>query len=110
MFDMMKMMGKVKEVQEKMKQAQEELGSVTAEAESGGGLVKAVVNGRKEVVSIQIDPSLINKDDAEMMQDLVIAAVNLAIQSVEVKAREYLKKATEGVMPNIPGLDLSNMM
>ncbi|MEQ8335761.1 MAG: YbaB/EbfC family nucleoid-associated protein [Cyclobacteriaceae bacterium] len=110
MFDMMKMMGKVKEVQEKMKKAQEELGSVTAEAESGGGLVKVVVNGRKEVVSLQIDPSLINKDDAEMMQDLVIAAVNLAIQSVEVKAREYLKKATEGVMPNIPGLDLNNLM
>lgn len=110
MFDMMKMMGKVKEVQEKMKKAQEELGSVTAEAESGGGLVKVVVNGRKEVVSLQIDPSLINKDDAEMMQDLIIAAVNLAIQSVEVKAREYLKKATEGVMPNIPGLDLNNLM
>ncbi len=110
MFDMMKMMGKVKEVQEKMKQAQEELGSVTAEAEAGGGLVRAVVNGRKEVVSLYIDPSLINKDDAEMMQDLVIAAVNMAIQSVEVKAREFLKKATEGVMPNIPGLDLSNLM
>jgi len=110
MFDMMKMMGKVKEVQEKMKKAQEELGSVTADAESGGGLVKVVVNGRKEVVSLDIDPSLINKDDAEMMQDLVIAAVNLAIQSVEVKAREYLKKATEGVMPNIPGLDLNNLM
>lgn len=110
MFDMMKMMGKVKEVQEKMKKAQEELGSVTADAESGGGLVKVVVNGRKEVVSLDVDPSLINKDDAEMMQDLIIAAVNLAIQSVEVKAREHLKKATEGVMPNIPGLDLNNLM
>ncbi len=110
MFDMMKMMGKVKEVQEKMKIAQEELGSVSSEAESGGGLVKVVVNGRKEVVSLDIDPSLINKEDAEMMQDLVIAAVNLAIQSVEVKAREHLKKATEGVMPNIPGLDLNNLM
>ncbi len=110
MFDMMKMMGKVKEVQEKMKKAQEELGSVTADAESGGGLVKVVVNGRKEVVSLNIDPSLINKDDAEMMQDLVIAAVNLAIQSVEVKAKEHLKKATEGMMPNIPGLDLNNLM
>ncbi|MBV6641169.1 MAG: YbaB/EbfC family nucleoid-associated protein [Cyclobacteriaceae bacterium] len=110
MFDMMKMMGKVKEVQEKMKKAQEELGSVTADAESGGGLVKVVVNGRKEVVSLDIDPSLINKDDAEMMQDLVIAAVNMAIQSVEVKSREHLKKATEGMMPNIPGLDLNNLM
>lgn len=110
MFDMMKMMGKVKEVQEKMKQAQEELGTVTAEAESGGGLVKAVVNGRKEVVSIQIDPSIIKPEDAELMQDLVVAAVNLAIQSVEVKAKEYLKKATEGVMPNIPGMDFSNLM
>ncbi len=110
MFDMMKMMGKVKEVQEKMKVAQEELGNITAEAESGGGLVKVVVNGRKEVISLNIDHSLINKEDAEMMQDLVIAAVNIAIQSVEVRAKEHLKKATEGVMPNIPGLDLNNMM
>lgn len=110
MLDMMKMMGKVKEVQEKMKVAQEELGDITAEAESGGGLVKVTVNGRKEVISLNIDPSLINKDDAEMMQDLVIAAVNMAIQSVEGKAREHIKKATEGVMPNIPGLDLNNLV
>lgn len=110
MLDMMKMMGKMKEVQEKMKVAQEELGDVTAEAESGGGLVRVTVNGRKEVISLNVDPSLINKDDAEMMQDLVIAAVNMAIQSVEGKARDHLKKATEGMMPNIPGLDLNNLV
>lgn len=110
MFDMMKMMGKVKEVQEKMKTAQESLGEITAEAEAGGGMVKVIVNGKKEVIKLEIDPSIISKDDAEFMQDLIIAATNMAIQSVEVKSKEHIKKATEGMLPNIPGMDLNNFM
>ena len=110
MFDMMKMMGKVKEVQEKMKTAQESLGEITAEAEAGGGMVKVIVNGKKEVIKLEIDPSIITKDDAELMQDLIIAATNMAIQSVEVKSKEHIKKATEGMLPNIPGMDFNNFM
>ena len=56
MFDMMKMMGKVKELQDKMKEAQEKLVTITATGESGGGMVKATVNGKKQVVSIDVDP------------------------------------------------------
>jgi len=109
MFDMMKMMGKVKEVQEKMKEAQEKLGSIHETGEAGAGMVKATVNGRKEVISIEVDESLMSKDDKEMMQDLVVAAVNKALTEVDVKAKEELKKSTEGIIPNIPGLDLSNL-
>lgn len=108
MLDMMKMMGKVKEVQEKMKEAQENLKHVKETGEAGAGMVKATVNGKKEIISIEIDDSILTKDDKEMLQDLTVAAVNNALQNVEVKAKEELKKSTEGIIPNIPGLDLSN--
>lgn len=110
MFDMMKMMGKLKEVQENMKKAQEGLKDIKASGDAGAGMVTATVNGNKELVDLKIDESLINKDDQDMMKDLIIAAVNKAISQVEVEAREHLKKATDGVMPNIPGFDLNNMM
>ena len=109
MFDMMKMMGKVKEVQEKVKEAQENLKHIQATGESGAGIVKATVNGKKEVVSIEVDETLMNKEDREMLQDLVVAAVNKALEEVDVLAKEELKKSTEGIIPNIPGLDLGNL-
>ncbi len=109
MFDMMKMMGKVKEVQAKMKEAQEKLVHLTAEAESGAGMVKAKVNGKRQVLSLWIDDSLANPNDKEMLQDLVVAAVNKALAEVDEKAKEEIKKSTEGVLPNIPGMDLGGM-
>ncbi|MFW5759411.1 MAG: YbaB/EbfC family nucleoid-associated protein [Cyclobacteriaceae bacterium] len=110
MLDMMKMMGKMKEVQAKMKEAQENLVHVTASGESGAGMVKATVNGKKQLVKLEIDNEIVNASDKEMMQDLIIAAVNKAIEDADVKAREELKKSTEGMLPNIPGLDLSGLM
>lgn len=110
MFDMMKMMGKMKEVQAKVKEAQENLVHIKVTGESGGGMVKATVNGKKEVISIDIDQDLVKPDDKEMLQDLVVAAVNKALQEVEVLAKEELKKSTEGMLPNIPGLDLGGLV
>ncbi|MEM9328949.1 MAG: YbaB/EbfC family nucleoid-associated protein [Bacteroidota bacterium] len=110
MFDMMKMMGKLKEVQEKMKVAQSELSTINVEAEAGAGMVKAVVNGHKEIVSLLIDDSLYADNDRELMKDLIIAAVNKAMKEVEVASKEHLKKATDGLLPNIPGFDFNNMM
>ncbi len=110
MLDMMKMMGKMKEVQARMKEAQENLVNVQASGEAGGGLVKATVNGKKQLISLDIDDSLVKPEDREMLQDLVVAAVNKALEEVEGLAREELKKSTEGVLPNIPGLDLSGLM
>jgi len=109
-MDMMKMLGKVKEVQAKMKEAQENLGSITASGEAGAGMVIATVNGKKELIDLKIDESLFTPQDKEMLRDLVIAAVNIAIKDVEVLAKEELKKSTEGMIPNIPGFDLSSMM
>ncbi|ELR70010.1 hypothetical protein C900_04380 [Fulvivirga imtechensis AK7] len=110
MFDMMKMMGKMKEVQAKIKEAQENLVHIKVTGESGAGMVKATVNGKKELVSLEIDQDLVKPDDKEMLQDLVIAAVNKAMQEVEVLAKEELKKSTEGMLPNIPGLDLGGLV
>jgi len=104
------MLGKVKEVQAKMKEAQESLGSIQTTAEAGAGMVSATVNGKKELIDLKLDQSLFTPDDQEMLKDLVIAAVNKAIADVDILAKEELKKSTEGMMPNIPGFDLSNMM
>ncbi|MCH7513716.1 MAG: YbaB/EbfC family nucleoid-associated protein [Bacteroidetes bacterium] len=110
MFDMMQLLGKMKEVQAKLKEAQENLANITETAEAGAGMVKATVNGKKQVIKLEIDNDIINVDDKEMMQDLIIAAINKALQDVEVLAREEIKKNTSGILPNIPGLDLSNIM
>lgn len=110
MFDMMKMMGKMKEVQARIKEAQDNLVRVVAHGESGAGLVKATVNGKKQLVAIDIDSSLLKGDDKIILQDLIVAAVNKANEEAEVLAKEELRKSTEGLLPNIPGLDLSGMM
>ncbi|GAB4242322.1 MAG: YbaB/EbfC family nucleoid-associated protein [Ekhidna sp.] len=107
MFDMMKMMGKVKEMQSKMKEAQEQLKDLKANGESGGGMVKATANGNKELISLEIDDSLVNQDDKDMMRDLIVAAVNKAVAEADALAKEHIKKSTEGMLPNIPGMDLS---
>ena len=110
MFDMMKMMGKMKEVQARMKEAQDNLVNIKAHGESGGGMIKATVNGKKLLVALDIDPSLLKSDDKVILQDLVIAAVNKASEEAEILAKEELRKSTEGLLPNIPGMDLSSLM
>ncbi len=108
--DMMGLMGKIKDLQSKMQAAQEALGTLTETAESGAGLVRATVNGHKKVTALEIDPSLMQPGDKEMLQDLIIAAVNKAIETIEPRTKEHLKNATEGSLPNIPGLDLSSLL
>ncbi|MGL1889531.1 MAG: YbaB/EbfC family nucleoid-associated protein [Reichenbachiella sp.] len=109
MLDMMKMMGKVKEMQSKMKEVQEQLAAVEVIGESGAGLVKATVNGQKKLLKVDIDDSLVNSADKQIVEDLVVAAVNKATDEANIIAQEYIKKNTDGVMPNIPGFDLGSM-
>lgn len=110
MFDMMKMMGKMKEVQARMKEAQDNLVNVKAQGESGAGMVKATVNGKKQLISVEIDPSLLKAEDRTILQDLIVAAVNKATDEAEIVAKEELRKSTDGLIPNIPGMDLSSFM
>lgn len=109
MFDMMKMMGKMQEVQAKLKEAQEKLGDITVTGEAGAGMVKATVNGKRQLVKLEIDKELAKPEDLNMMSDLIVAATNKALEEAEIRAKEEIKKSTEGVMPNIPGLDLGGL-
>jgi nucleoid-associated protein EbfC len=110
MFDMMKMMGKMKEVQTRLKEAQDNLVKLRAYGESGAGMVKATVNGKKQLLQIDIDPSLIKSEDKTILQDLVVAAVNKAQEEADSLAKEEMRKSTDGLIPNIPGFDLTGMM
>lgn len=91
--------------QTKMAKLQEELGDRTVEASSGGGMVTVVVNGRQEIVSINIDPEVITPDDQDMLQDLILAAVNDGLSKAKDLANEEMGKLTGGLnLPKIPGL------
>jgi len=106
MFDMMKMMGKLGEVKTRMAEAQEAISKMEVSADAGAGMVKATINGSRKLTGLEIDPSLLNAQDAGMLRDLVIAAVNNAATKMEELSKEEMKKKTEGLLPNIPGLDL----
>jgi len=109
MFDLNSLMGKMKDVQEKIKTAQEELANITCSAEAGAGMVKATVNGNKRIVSVEIAPELLNIEDKKTTEDLVVAAVNMALNEIEPRIQEQMSKATEGFTPpNIPGFDLTS--
>jgi DNA-binding YbaB/EbfC family protein len=86
----------------KISQLQEEMAGKTVETSSGGGMVNVVMNGKQEVLSVRIDPEVINKEDAEMLQDLIAAAVNEAIRKSQEMMAEEMKKITGGL--SIPGL------
>ncbi len=108
-MDMSNMFGKMREMQSKLKEVQDNLDKITAEGESGGGMVKAIVNGRKKIISVTIEESLMTPQDKEMAQDLIVAAINSALVNVEAKSNEEIKNTTQGIMPNIPGFDFSKM-
>jgi hypothetical protein len=91
--------------QSKMAKLQEELAERTVEASSGGGMVTVVANGRQEILSITIDPEVVDRDDIEMLQDLILAAVNDALARAKSMLNEEMGKLTQGLnLPNIPGL------
>lgn len=109
MFDLMNIMGKVKEAQAKIKETQAKLVHLTAEGEAGAGMVRVTVNGNRKVVLIEMDDSLINPSDKEMLSDLTVAAINKAMDAIEIKIKVEMKSATDGMIPNIPGMDLGSM-
>lgn len=100
------MLKQVQKMQAEMERVQKELANKTVTEESGGGMVKATANGKKEIISIEIDSEIINGGDKEMLEDLVVAAVNKALESAGKMAEEDLASVTKGMIPpgmNIPG-------
>lgn len=97
-------MKQVQKMQAKMLQVQEELAEERVEATSGGGMVKAVCNGRQELVEIVIDKEVVDPEDVEMLQDLIVAAVNQASKAASELSSEKMAEITGGL--NIPGMPM----
>ncbi|GAB6928108.1 YbaB/EbfC family nucleoid-associated protein [Paenibacillus sp. JCM 10914] len=102
MNNMNQMMKQVKKMQEQMLKAQEELATKTVEGSSGGGVVTVEVSGHKQILSINIKPEAVDPDDVEMLQDLIMTAVNDALAKAEEIANADMGKFTGGM--KIPGL------
>ena len=98
------MMKEAQKLQQQMAALQEEVGKRTVEATAGGGMVTVEVNGKQELLSIKIDPEVIKKDDAQMLEDLVLAACNEALRKSRELVQQEMGKLTAGL--KIPGLGI----
>ena len=100
-----KMIKKAKEMQSQMEKAQAELNSIEIEGQAGGGMVSVTVNGHKELVALNIDPEILN-EDKEMIEDMILAAVNQGLQNAGKVAEEKMNSITGGMMGKIkiPGM------
>jgi DNA-binding YbaB/EbfC family protein len=103
--DMAKIMKQAQEMQTKMAEMQESLAAITVTGESGAGLVKATATAKGELIGLDIDPSIFNQDDKEVVEDLILAAIKDAQSRAQDKSQEELAKLTEGMgLP--PGMKL----
>ncbi|MEO0328412.1 MAG: YbaB/EbfC family nucleoid-associated protein [Pseudomonadota bacterium] len=105
MKDIMGLMSKAKEMQTKMQEMQEELANLEIEGNSGGGLVKVILNGKGLMVSVSIDPSLLKEEETDIVEDLVMAAHNDAKAKVEEETARKTQELTAG-LPLPPGMKL----
>ncbi|AGF74052.1 hypothetical protein BAnh1_01600 [Bartonella australis AUST/NH1] len=108
MRDMMSMMKKAKEMQEKMRQIQDEIANLQITGTAGGGLVSVTLNGQNTITAIKIDPSLIKPEDTEILEDLIMAAHNEAKVKIEAAAAEKNQRITVELagLPLPPGFKL----
>lgn len=104
MAGMGKMLKQAQQMQAKLLRLQEEIAVMESEGSAGGGMVKAVVNGKKDLVSISINPDVVDPDDVGMLEDLVLAAVRQAADKAEAEGQERMSGLTGGM--NIPGLGM----
>jgi DNA-binding YbaB/EbfC family protein len=98
------LMRQAQKMQEKMAELQKGLSAKTVEASSGGGMVSVVINGAQEVVSVKIDPGVVDPKDTEMLQDLITAAVNEGLRRSKEMVSDEMGKLTSGLGLNLPGL------
>lgn len=96
------MLKQAQKLQEKMLKLQEEMSDKTVEASSGGGMVRATANGRQQITALAIDREVVDPEDVEMLQDLIVAAVNDALSRAQEMMSAEMSKLTGGM--NIPGL------
>jgi DNA-binding YbaB/EbfC family protein len=94
----------MKQMQQMQERVQKEIAEIEVEASAGGGMVKAVMDGEKHLKSLTIDPEVVSRDDVEMLQDLVTAAVNEGIRAAQRMVAEEMQKVTGGIGIKLPGL------
>jgi DNA-binding YbaB/EbfC family protein len=100
--NMQAILKQAQKLQEQMKKAQQEAETFTEDASSGGGMVKVVAGGKNRLMSIEIDKQVVNPNDIEMLQDLILAACNEALQKVQTRVKTEMEKVTGGAP--IPGM------
>jgi DNA-binding YbaB/EbfC family protein len=105
MKDLMGIMKQVQDMQARMQQLQEELGSIEIEGKAGAGLVTIVMSGKGEIKRVKIDPSLMKPEEAEILEDLIVAASADAKSKVEARMQEKMSEVTGG-LPLPPGMKL----
>jgi DNA-binding YbaB/EbfC family protein len=110
-FNMADMFGKISDLQSKMNEAQERLSEVIVEADAGGGMVTVKANGKREILQIDVDRDVIDPDDKEMLEDLIVAGVNKALEKAEAAGKEKMQEVYKDILPGggIPGMDMSKL-
>lgn len=106
-FNMADMFGKMMDVKQRMAEAQENLAAKSVTAEAGGGMVTVTANGKQRITAIKIEKDVVDPDDLELMEDLIIAGVNKALEEAAKLAQEEMSRAASGFLP--PGMDLGQM-
>ena len=102
--DMSKMFQQVQKMQAEMERIQAELAEKKVEGTAGGGMVKVTANGRQEILQVKIDPEVVDSEDIEMLEDLITAAVNQALENAQKLQAEGMSRLTGGLQ--IPGLNV----
>jgi hypothetical protein len=106
MPNMQQILKQAQKMQERMDHVQAELETKIVNGEAGGGMVKVTANGKQRIVKIEVEKEVINPDDKEMLEDLLVAALNQALEKASALAADEMQKATGNMMPNIPGMKL----
>ncbi len=100
---MNQLLKQAQKMQEEMARVQAELEHIEVEGSAGGGMVKVTANCQNQILKVEIEPEVVDPEDKEMLEDLIAAAVNQALDNAQKRAQEELSKVTGGMMPNLPG-------
>ena len=98
------LMGQAMQMQAQMQEAQDKLSTVIVEAEAGGGMVRVKANGAYQITNIEIDPTIIDKDDPGMLEDLLLTAINRALAKAKTEGEAFIQHETRGAMPDLSSL------